>query len=146
MKKRTFAMATALALCILAAAVPAYAQGQTVAVNIPFQFMAGSQILPAGEYRIRPESFGNDCVQSIRSLDGAAPIMVLTTAVLEPRGQQVEPQLVFHKYGHTYFLSEIWAGGDQGRKLFESRREKELARSEVRTEVAVVVHSSPVKP
>jgi hypothetical protein len=146
MKKRTFAMATALALCILAAAVPAYAQGPTVTANIPFEFMVGSQILPAGEYRIQSEPLGDDCVQLIRSLDGGTPAMVLTMALVEPKGQQVAPQLVFHKYGHTYFLSEVWAGGDRGRKLFKSRREKELARSEVRTEVAVLVHSSPVKP
>ena len=145
MRKRVFTIA-ALALCIVATAGSAYGQGQTLAANIPFEFVAGSQTLPAGEYQIESELLGDGHVQLIRSVDGRASTMVFTMAVLDPKGRQVEPKLVFNKYGHTYFLSQIWGEGDQGREVPKSRREKELARNEARTEVAVLVHSSPVRP
>lgn len=145
MRKRGFVIAAALALCIVATAGSAYGQGQTLAANIPFEFVAG-QTLPAGEYQIQSELLGDGRVQLIRSVDGRASIMLLTMAVVEPKGRQVEPKLVFNKYGHTYFLSQIWGEGDQGREVPKSRREKELARNEARTEVAVLVHSSPVRP
>jgi hypothetical protein len=39
-------------------------------------------------------------------------------------------KLVFHRHGDTYFLSEVWvAGNSNGRTLFRSRAERELAES-----------------
>jgi hypothetical protein len=53
------------------------------------------------------------------------------------------PELVFHKYGNSYFLSEIWTGLGQGRQLPKSEREKELARETRGSEVAVSLQSVP---
>ena len=38
-------------------------------------------------------------------------------------------EVVFHEYGDTYFLAQIWTGGEEtGRELIPSRDEKRLER------------------
>ncbi len=38
-------------------------------------------------------------------------------------------EIVFHRYGDSYFLSEVFAGGDEtGRELHPSRQERILRR------------------
>jgi hypothetical protein len=65
---------------------------------------------------------------------------------VEARNGIPNPELVFNRYGQTYFLSQIWTGGDQGRQLFKSNREKEILRGEPRTEIALLLHPTSVRP
>jgi hypothetical protein len=37
-----------------------------------------------------------------------------------------EAKLVFHRYGDTYFLAEVWNGNDIGKELPKSKAEKEI--------------------
>jgi hypothetical protein len=43
----------------------------------------------------------------------------------EERLNSQSPKLVFHKYGDSYFLYEVWNGSNEGMKIPESKREKE---------------------
>jgi len=46
--------------------------------------------------------------------------------------------MVFHRYGRSYFLAELWvAGSETGRKVFQSRDEHELLQQS--TEMAIAV-------
>jgi hypothetical protein len=47
--------------------------------------------------------------------------------------------MVFHRYGDTYVLSQVWfAANAIGRQVFRSRIEEELTRKETRSEFAVL--------
>jgi hypothetical protein len=135
MKVRFSAVAVALVLSMVAAG-NSYAQ-ESVKANIPFAFVVGNATLPAGEYQIKDLSMSDASAQLIRRSDGSASMIVLTNAA-DQKGKDTEPRLLFQRYGDEYFLSQIWSGAT-GRQLHESRREKELARAEQSTEVAVLL-------
>ena len=135
MKVRFSTVAVALVLSMVAAG-KCYAQG-SVRADIPFAFVVGNATLPAGEYRIKQVSMSEASAQAIQRSDGSASMIVLTN-VADRKGQNTEPRLVFERYGNECFLSQIWSG-PTGRQLHKSRREKELARNEQSTEVAVLL-------
>jgi len=110
-------------------------------VNVPFAFQAGDKMMPAGEYRIRRAISADETIQLIGQSDGVASAVV-TTLPLERNGKAVSPRLVFRRYGNDYFLTEIWNGGTQGRHLYQSSREKELAYTLRSEQVALLAHAS----
>jgi hypothetical protein len=136
----------AVAVALLAAAIAAgqcYAeQYLSLKGNIPCAFQVGNKTMPAGEYSIQRVSDGDGRIQLIRRTDSSASAMAPTLPVDAKDGKS-EPVLVFHKYGNSYFLSEIWTGESQGRQLFKSEREKELVREETRTEVTLSLQALP---
>jgi hypothetical protein len=56
------------------------------------------------------------------------------------------PALVFHRYGNRYFLAQIRTGDGHAREVFPSQQEKELARSELSVEVALLDRAPAGKP
>jgi hypothetical protein len=144
MKKQAFALAVGLLVSMGAASV-CYAQQPALVGNIPFAFQVGNKTLPAGEYRVQSMSTGSRDVQLIRQTDGDALTVVLTMAVDSKDGKS-QPELIFNHYGNSYFLSQIWTGAGQGRELLKSKREKEAALGQVRTEVALLAYPSSAKP
>lgn len=137
MKKRVLRAAVALAVSIVAASV-CFAHPRVLEVNIPFAFAAGNKTLPAGQYQIESVPTGDGTLHRIRRMDGNAQIVVSSIALTSGYGENL-PRLVFHKYGTSYFLAQIWNGDGCGRQLFESKQEKEVARTKERTEVALSV-------
>jgi hypothetical protein len=136
----------AIAVALMAAAIAAgqcYAQRTTCKADIPFAFQVANQTMPAGEYLIQRNSDLNEETQMIRRTDSSAAALALTSAVVDVKNGKSEPELVFHKYGDNYFLSEIWTGQGDGRRLLVSKREKELARETRGSEVAVSLQSVP---
>jgi hypothetical protein len=136
----------AVAVALLAAAIAAgqcYAdQYLSLKVNIPFAFQVGNKTMPAGEYSIQRVSDGDGRIQLIRRTDSSASAMA-PTLLVDAKDGKSESVLVFHKYGNSYFLSEIWTGESQGRQLFKSEREKELARETSGSKVAVSLQTVP---
>ena len=62
--------------------------------------------------------------------------VVLTTRV-EGKPPESTGKMVFHRYGGTYFLAEVWvAANGTGSRLFQSRAEKELAGAGAEKEIA----------
>lgn len=133
MKKQNFMTFTKLGCAVLmtlaAAVASASAQSFTaIRANIPFDFTVGGKTLPAGNYTVQRGNSSSAETLLIRSVDGKAGAFGLTNAV-QARTPSVQTKLIFHRYGNTYFLSEVWTDGDGiGRRLPESRSERELER------------------
>jgi len=96
--------------------------------NIPFDFTVGSTVLPAGHYTVGALSFGTGVLLLRNSEAKNATIMFRSMAVSATSPQTTK--LIFHRYGRTYFLSEIWQGLGQsdGRRLVPSKAERVVAR------------------
>lgn len=141
MRKPMIFVAAAFFLSIVAGAQCGAQSVGVIEVNIPFSFQAGSRTMPAGEYRIERFSAEAEGIQMIRQRDGKNSTLV-NTLPAEQEDQTASARLIFYRYGNEYFLSEIWTGSRNGRHLYKSAREKELASTLGRTEVAVLAHVS----
>ena len=114
-------------LSLVTAVVSAHAQGsQTEYADIPFDFKAGDQELPAGRYQVTKVSNGE--AVTVRSLENSVSVVKLTNHL-----QQLNPaktsKLVFNHYGNQYFLSEVWiAGRTQGQQIRKTNTEKAIER------------------
>src|SRR5580765_1913115 len=117
-----------LGLGLLLAVSAAQAQEPRVKANIPFDFVVGDRVMPAGEYQVN-EMGASGGVIAILSDDRKANALVLTSAC-ETSGRSNSSKLVFHAIGGRYFLSQVWTQGySQGRQLRESKAEIELAKN-----------------
>lgn len=132
MKYTLSILASCLGLALMIAA-PARAQlpGTSIRANIPFDFMVKGKTLPAGPYEIRrinDEPQGLD----IYSRSNHENVLFETDAIQTRTFHRAE--LVFHRYGNTYFLYEIWTPGENvGRELPTSRAERRLERESAKT-------------
>jgi len=130
MKKKVFSvMATCFCMALLAAAtVHAQVPGTAVRATIPFDFSVSGKTLPAGRYEIRRIDSGPDGL-IISNLNNKHSKAMFETEPVEARRLSSRPKIMFHRYGDSYFLSEVFAGGDQtGRELVPSRQERTLRR------------------
>jgi hypothetical protein len=107
-------------------------------VEVPFAFSVGSNALAAGQYEVFRAFPGDDGIQMIRRTDGSASVMALTLPA-DRTSEAGKCELIFHRYGNEYFLSQIWTGERLGQAIRESNREKELAGHETGSEVAVLL-------
>jgi hypothetical protein len=125
MKNRVLTTFASLALLSGAAA---FAQSGTLMhANIPFEFRVGTTVLPPGDYNVRPAMLTG--VLSIRCFGCKASAMIQTAQIGGSKMQETG-KLVFHRYGSTYFLSEVWTPGySTGRVLPKTKGERELARN-----------------
>lgn len=143
--KKTFAKgfitAALLAMAIIAAGVSAQAQSlhYRLTADIPFDFSVSDQKLPAGKYWIsRAQETGGDTVLQIKSTDGdsVATRFSIPIVTFNPKKRS---ELIFHRYGDQYFLSEVWpAGGGTGRAFIKTHSERELQRNARENGVAAV--------
>jgi hypothetical protein len=129
------AMASCFLLALLSAA-PAGAQTGTLErAVIPFDFIVRGKTLPAGTYSIRRINDTSEALviqsQNLRSH------VAFETEPFEARLAPSRSELVFHRYGDTYFLREIRTGGEaEGRELATSRAERDLKRETAENKVA----------
>jgi hypothetical protein len=125
MRKRTLAMTGLIALTMLASTRVARAQDSLV-VTVPFDFVAGSTKLPAGEYSIKVS--GPQQVLFVIQRTSREVVAMLNTNATLATAPQSESKIVFNHYGDRYFLAQVWtAGNPRGRQLLKSEREKEIA-------------------
>ena len=123
---KTQLLQTVIATLTLAAA--GYAQSaKPLQVNVPFNFVAGSRTLPAGQYTFsQPVNTSAVAIRSAGSPQGA----VMLTNRLESPGRQEIGKVVFHRYGDRYFLAEVWdTDRSTGRQFPKTLPERELARN-----------------
>jgi len=111
--------------------------GQTrlgdIVVDVPFAFVVGKHALPAGHYIVAAI---DDAHVRIFNFETNG-LYVPTHGALRSTSDGTE--LVFHRYGDTYFLSAVWVTGNTiGRELFRSRAERDLATRNAEMELAVV--------
>jgi hypothetical protein len=126
----------AVSAALLVAASISFSQtkeGDLVA-NVPFGFIVAQHKLPAGRYNVtRLNEF------TLRISNGPDHSVLVNTQKSQRPENDVSSKMVFHRYGDTYFLSEIWVGSNSiGRALAPSREEREIAQSTAEREIAVV--------
>jgi hypothetical protein len=117
----------ALALSLGAAlSGPAAAQTQSVTVNIPFDFSANDQKVPAGTYRISLQAPRYLSFVDTRSTKKQYLMLV------QPTGEQNSQdggRLIFRRYGDSDYLYQVWMPGQgEGRQFVRSRAERETLR------------------
>jgi hypothetical protein len=112
--------------------VSAHAQdpGAAIRAAIPFDFIVEGKTLPAGDYEIRrinDEPMG----LLIQNVDHRRAEAMFQT---EPRDERRIPNhslLVFHRYGDSYFLSEVMTAGEQTAEDLRPTRSERTLRSEM---------------
>lgn len=128
MKREILKSFTMLMLTVALAALTVQAQSANqMKANIPFQFTIGNQTLPAGDYIVRyvNQDSGKTALL-FKSADGRTSRIVNMMST-QKTDVQTKASLVFNQYGESYFLSEVWTGGDQyGLALPKSRTERDL--------------------
>jgi hypothetical protein len=131
---RLLRIAFSAALLLAASASIAQTKLGDVTADIPFPFVVARQTLPAGRYVVSPASTDTLRIHDLNNRGAYLP-----TQMTQRSTRDNSCKLVFHRYGDTYFLSEVWVTGNSiGRTLFRSRAERELAESGKEREVAVV--------
>jgi hypothetical protein len=97
-----------------------------IKANIPFAFIMGTTVLPAGPYIAERSSQG---VVRLRNTDNWKSVVSLVSGDQLKRDIQ-RPQLVFHRYGDKYFIAKIWDGrSDTAYQFPKSKAEREAART-----------------
>jgi hypothetical protein len=76
-----------------------------VVANVPFEFMAGDQLIPAGECAVLSAGAGGEQIM-IRNWSAKISHVSLVSASNDQKGAAVNA-LVFHKYGDRYFLTGL---------------------------------------
>jgi hypothetical protein len=106
MKKQYFAILLAL-VGVFGLSAGARAEDQdAVIVNVPYDFVAGSRVLPAGTYTVsRRDSSGARETLVISSRETKTSVLVLPTFFAE--GGSQNPHLDFETVGTKHFLSQI---------------------------------------
>ena len=95
----------------------------------PFAFHIGERELPAGSYTARRTPAG---FAIVNGNGGAAVVMTNLGAQNQNGSAPANAQLVFNKYGNTYFLSQMWYGErTEGIQTVKTRKEREMVTSKV---------------
>ena len=94
-----------------------------VITNIPFPFVVTNRTLPQGRYIVTPVG-----EKTLRIYAANQQGVLVQTHRVQGGAAQGFARLVFHRYGDTYFLSQVWgAGNGIGSQLFPSHAEREMA-------------------
>jgi hypothetical protein len=130
MRKKVFVAALTCGVLAVVAAVTAYAQlpGTAIRATIPFDFNVRGKILPAGEYEIKRVGDQPDTLV-IAGINDKHEHAAFVTEPVEESKIANRSEIIFHRYGDSYFLAEVVTGGEQtGRETMPSHQERELRR------------------
>jgi len=118
---------------------PLTAENSTTEFAVPFQFSAGDAILPAGDYQVGiDQTFGRISVTA-SDLSTSHYLLPHRISASGTDLQEARVALVFHRYGDTYFLREVWRNGrEQGFAISETKAEKQAARQGNFRQVALI--------
>ena len=128
-----------LALAPLVFGSAAHAQEINVRARVPFDFVLGDTVYPAGEYTIQT-AMAKTSFLSINNQGRTSQSLTPSFPCIS--SQQVIPanraKLVFRRIGNTYFLFRVWVGGSSvGREFPSSHRETLMVKNEPKTETAI---------
>jgi hypothetical protein len=106
--------------------------GRRVAIagQVPFEFVVGDRLVPAGKCVVQPAPTAADTIL-IRN-DDATVRLFSSMSLGEARHIPATDELVFHKYGDRYFLSEIRVEGS--RVVYQLPESKEEAAFRLRNQ------------
>ena len=124
-------------LTVLLLATAAQAQQTNVKANVPFDFVAGNQAYPAGEYSLKSLSESGIPVL-IRNDQETSQGLAITNACTSAKISDTT-KLVFHQVAGRYFLHQVWTSGKaEGRQFRISKAEVLLAQSQPKAELVIV--------
>ncbi len=109
MKKILFALLIVSAVAI-AAPHSASAQTAPALVKVPFQFIVGDKLLPAGSYRFAADA-QNASLLVVTNSNGVAAAFAVTGHQSSGRIDS-EAHAEFRKIGGQYFLTQVMASGE----------------------------------
>ena len=105
MKKRYLTVLFTL-ICVLGLGLGARAQNEdTVVAKVPYDFVVGGHVLPAGEYRVRRVDATGHRELEISSYETRASSFLIPTFFDDVQTGHV--QLSFEHVGNRYFLSAV---------------------------------------
>jgi hypothetical protein len=139
---KTQMLRTAVFVGVLLAVSAAVAQTSPgdVIVNVPFSFVVANHQMQPGRYIVTPVTDG--FLRIFNTEDSKDQLFVGVHSV--ESSKPTDPKLVFHRYGSSYFLTQVWNGNsDIGREVPKSKAEKEIASASAsnprpRAEIAVL--------
>jgi hypothetical protein len=105
---------TVLMTGVLAATslVPAFAQADSMRVNVPFAFLVGTQKMAAGEYQVQSEM-----TNGLMILQGEGHGVAVVTSPFGSPDPNGKPNLVFEKTEDGPVLVRIQLAGEPSRAL-----------------------------
>ncbi|HYK90328.1 MAG TPA: hypothetical protein VE398_16250 [Acidobacteriota bacterium] len=124
MRKRIVSSILAASLLVVLSAALAYS-GSSARVNvaIPFAFTVGNMSLPSGDYTISETAANGVLLIQNRHQDLAIYVSSFTG---RSSGQYGDARIVFNRYSEKYFLSKVFYGTGDSRKLPVSRLERDF--------------------
>ena len=128
--KRILIAIVATTVMALTISTPASAQlpGTAMRAYIPFDFIVNGKTLPAGNYEVKRITEAPEGL-IIRNINDKRDRCMFQTESFEQNRLARRDEIVFNRYGDSYFLSEVLAGGmEMGRKLAPSHAEKQMQR------------------
>jgi hypothetical protein len=128
--KRLFSVV--VAGCVLGVlwlgSVGAQEPGTKIRVSIPFDFTVKGKTLPAGEYEVS-RVMDQPIALLLRNVHDKRGEVVVETGPVIGRLMPRRDELIFNRYGDSYFLSEVFTAGEQtGEELYPTHKERELKR------------------
>ncbi len=97
-------------LCLLLAAVPAAGQAQTQwRTTVPFEFMIGDTLMPAGDYTILSDPATGLVI--FRNANGGHLLARYTRNIPVPQAVE-KTELKFMMNGDKHVLHQLWMQGD----------------------------------
>lgn len=109
-------------LPILAAAQSGNSDG--IAVTVPFDFVVGAKLIPAGHYIVQRAE--NMTVSLLTLRNTASSVNVFSPTVVRSQVADGRSALVFHRYGDRYFLAEARTVSGTIYNMREGKLEREL--------------------
>jgi hypothetical protein len=98
--------------------------------KIPFEFRIGDKTHAAGEYIVVEHKIGTQ-VLAIRNMErkSGATMFIANPVLTRSTANSHTGKLVFHRYGPTYFLSQVWEanGVGVGHQVIQSKAERTVA-------------------
>jgi hypothetical protein len=117
-------------------AVTAHAQGgNSLVVDVPFDFTVSGKSLPAGRYVVVRGTQGSADGLRLQGSDGKNAVYVLTKPIQSTANHE-QGAVVFTRYGNQLFLTQVWiAGKSTGREMFKGAGERILQREAAKRRV-----------
>jgi hypothetical protein len=107
-----------LSVLMLGSALYAQRTERVIKANIPFDFVVGSEIFPAGQYSV---ALIGPVLLELRNSQGRALTNVLTESVQAPNTPG-RPKLRFDRQGDQNVLTQVWQEGNEtGQQVLRSK-------------------------
>lgn len=130
--KKLLGVITAGCLLTLLVVLSVHAQdpGTAIRASIPFDFTVEGRTLPAGKYEVRRIT-DDPTGLMIQNIYHRRDVALFKTEPRDARSIPNHSLLVFHRYGDSYFLSEVVNAGDDRAEDLRATKAERTLRSEM---------------